>query len=117
MVLTIPTDSTSISDDEIGRLLDRAASIPTWTKERHQYIKDCVALARKGGFIFFTGDFRTYGIEHSGAYIIRDVPAGQRGALSAFVGQRIRLVCLGKSDARAGRYFMAGIIRANPRAQ
>lgn len=97
-------------NDELGRLLRGAKTIPAWTKEKRQLLDRCFELAISIGYFQFTSDFRRYYLEHKGAHCLYRVPHGQRGALSKFVGQRVRLICLGKSDGRAGRFFLVGAI-------
>jgi hypothetical protein len=98
-------------DDPIGRVLREMATLPRWTARKHELFLEFVSLANKADYIEFTGDFRDYHIEHKASHCLYDIPSPRRGALRVFAGQRIRLVCAGKSDRRAGRYFYAGRVR------
>lgn len=97
-------------DDPIGRLLRDLGKLPRWTNKKYAIFAEFVTLARETGYILFTGDFRDYHIEHKGSHCLYDIPKTQRGALRVFAGHRVRLVCVGKSDGRAGRHFFAGRI-------
>ena len=98
------------SNDEVGRLLRKAKAISASTKEKQDTLAQCFQLAQSRGYTKFTGDFRDYLIEHKGAHCLYMVPSGQRGALSKFIGQKVRLICMGKSDGRAGRYYLVGCV-------
>lgn len=93
--------------DEIGKCLRKLNTHLSWTKEKHGIFADFESLAKKGKYIFFTGDFRDYHLERKGEHCLYIVPVTQRGALKVFSGKKIRLVCGSKSNQREGRFFYA----------
>jgi hypothetical protein len=95
-------------DDEIGRRLRNLACIPTWTKVKRALFAECVSQAKSAGYTVFTGDFRSYHIERVGESCLYVVSSAQRGGLAAYAGARVRLICLGKTDRRAGRRYLTG---------
>lgn len=97
-------------DGSVAELLREAAKFPNWNSRKRELVSESVAQAKRLGYISFTGDFRTYGIEHKGEQAVFEVLQGQRGALAPFAGQIVHLICLGKSDQRAGRHFLAGSV-------
>jgi hypothetical protein len=98
-------------DDSIGAHLRDFQALPTWTAEKALAFRTVSKLAAAERYLYFTGDFRDYPIEHKGDSCLYDVPTTQRGALKVFRGKRIRLICAGKTDGRAGRSYFAKSIR------
>jgi len=94
-------------DDEIGRVLREMRSMPTWTARKFEVFAEFERLARKKGYLHFTADVRDYRISGSGNSCLYQVPLNQRGALSAFAGKFIRVVCGGKSNRYSGRHYYA----------
>ena len=94
--------------DAEGECLRKLNSIPTWNTEKIILFDAFEGLARaKGSYLKFTGDFRDYHLQTKGQHCLYQVPLNQRGALAAFAGKKIRLVCGGKYNLREGRYFYA----------
>lgn len=94
-------------NDEIGLCLQDMRSIPTWTGRKFELFAKVQKLARKKRYLIFTADVRDYLLYGSGNSCLFDVPLNQRGALKKFAGNRIRLVCGGKSNRYSGRYYYA----------
>jgi hypothetical protein len=94
-------------DDSIGAHLRALQALPTWTAAKAHLFRTVAKLAIAQRYLYFTGDFRDYPIEHKGQSCLYDVPSTQRGALQVFRGKRIRLICAGKTDGRAGRSYFA----------
>lgn len=107
MTTNLPHTIVDNIDDSIGTHLRTLQAIRTWTGEKAQLFKTVERLATTQRYLRFTGDFRDYPIEHKGQSCLYDVPATQRGALQVFRGKRIRLICAGKTDGRAGRSYFA----------
>lgn len=93
--------------DEIGMLLREMRALPTWTARKYEVFAQFEYLARKKGYLHFTADVRDYQLSGSGNSCLYQVPLHQRGALSAFAGKFIRVVCGGKSNRYSGRHYYA----------
>jgi hypothetical protein len=93
--------------DEIGMLLREMRALPTWTARKYEVFAQFECLARKKGYLHFTADARDYRLSGSGNSCLYQVPLNQRGALSAFAGKFIRVVCGGKSNRYSGRHYHA----------
>jgi hypothetical protein len=113
--LTYSQKITDDIDDEIGRRLRALGLIRTWNGEKMRLFSEVDELAKQERYLRFTGDFRDYHIEHKGSCCLYDIPPTQRGALQIYRGKRVRLICAGKTDARAGRLFFAKAVKASSR--
>jgi hypothetical protein len=94
-------------DDALGRLLRRLNTMPTWKKDKIELYREIEAEAKRQKYKLFKGDCRRYHIQRKGDHGLFDVPMNKRGALAAFRGKRIRLICAGGWDQYSGRYFLA----------
>ena len=94
--------------DKVGLLLTKLHAIPTWTYAKHAIFDELVKTAYESKYIRFTGDCRTYQLFRKGQSGLFDVRTGQRGALFAYQGKRVRVVCLGSIGPGSDRIFMVG---------
>ena len=94
-------------DDTLGGWLRKLNTMPTWNKAKISLYGEIEAEAKKQKYLFFKGDSRRYHIQRKGDHGLCDVPMNKRGALAAFRGKRIRLICAGGWDQYSGRYFLA----------
>jgi hypothetical protein len=99
-------------DDELGRLLRQLRTMPTWTDEKKRLFKEASEVASRENYLRFTGDFRDYNVVRNGDSCLYDVPPTQRGALAAFRGERVRLICAGRTDRHTGRVFLAKPVKS-----
>ncbi len=107
MTLRIQDQIADNRDDDVGLCLYRLNAIPTWTSVKMSLFSELLRLTKSGRYLHFKGDFRDYHLERKGQSCIYQIPLNQKGALSKFRGKQVRLICVGKSDLRAGRFFLA----------
>lgn len=107
MAFTVEQQFPDTLADEVGLCLQEMRSVPTWTARKYELFAKFQQLAKQKRYLLFTADVRDYLLYGSCNSCFLDVPLNQRGALKKFAGQRIRLVCGGKSDRYTGRYYFA----------
>lgn len=102
-------------DDVVQHIIDEIAKHPTWTTVRISAFDRLCKLLEDEKYIFFDGDFRSYGLQTKGASALYRVPLGQRGALKPFAGKCARVICVGYSmnwPGYSGRQFAAGEVHS-----
>jgi hypothetical protein len=102
-------------DDAVGLCLRQLHANQTWTAAKIELFVQLMALTKRERYLQFTGDYRDYHLERKGQSCLYDVPLGQRGALKKFRGKRVRLICAGAWDQYAGRFFLAKVVRMEPK--
>jgi hypothetical protein len=103
-------------DDEVGLCLRKLHANQTWTAVKIELFEQLMTLTKRGRYLRFTGDYRDYHLERKGQSCLYDVPLDQRGTLKKFRGKRIRLICEGAWDQYAGRFFLAKVVRMEPKS-
>lgn len=96
-------------EDAPGKLARALAARTIWNAEAAALRAALVAHLEAKGYISFDANVTNYGRWHVGESHLFFVPAVRRGALSAFHGKTIRLVCTG--SGRYTRGLMAGVVR------
>lgn len=99
-----------VKREKIDDLLCQLNAISTWTGQRLNILEEIKRIIETEGYIVFSGDFRTYGLQTKGSWRFLNVPLTQRGALSKFRGKTVRLICISYSSkwsGYAGRIFAA----------
>lgn len=100
----------NIKREKIDDLLCQLNAISTWTGQRLKILEEIKRIIEADGYLVFSGDFRTYGLQTKGSWRFLKVPSTQRGALSKFRGKMVRLICISyvsKWSGYAGRIFAA----------
>jgi hypothetical protein len=84
----------------------RAFAAPgSWTKEKSEAFAELVEGLTKSGYRSFSSSVSTIGLQRKGQSAIYRVPAGQRGALSAYADKYVHVVCVDRTDNYSGRLF------------
>jgi hypothetical protein len=85
-------------DDELGVLLNKIQSIPTWTKEKYLIAEDITKQTKKRKYSVGMGarsHYHLYG--GTGSSLIYQVPSMKRGYLAQYRGKLVRIFSLGSS--------------------
>ncbi len=98
--------------DEIKELLDSLNARTTWTQRCKFALEQLVRALEDKKYVYFEGSPYRYHLYTIGESCLYDVPIDRRGALAAFRGKRIRLVCV--SSGRFSRTLMAGVVGETP---
>ncbi len=77
----------------------------SWTKEKSDAFSTLMEGLNAAGFRNFSSSVNTVGLQRKGQSATYLVPAGQRGALAAFSGKHVHIVCLDRTDNYSGRIF------------
>ena len=96
--------------DEVGKCLRALNKISTWNKVKAEMFDEFLNLAETENYLKFTGDYRDYHLQRKAEHCLYFVPENQRGALQAFAGKKVRVICGGRWNARDGRIFHAKVI-------
>ena len=84
----------------------RAFAAPgSWTNEKSGAFAALVEALNAAGYRSFSSSVNTIGLQRKGQSAIYLVPAGQRGALAAYAGKYVHIVCVDRTDNYSGRLF------------
>ena len=84
----------------------RAFAAPgSWTREKSESFASLVGALSAAGYRSFSSSVNTIGLQRKGQSAIYLVPAGQRGALAAYAGKFVHIVCVDRTDNYSGRLF------------
>lgn len=84
----------------------RAFSAPrSWTMEKSTGFAALVDALSAAGYRSFPSSVNTIGLQRKGQSATYLVPAGQRGALAAYAGKYVHIVCVDPTDNYSGRLF------------
>jgi hypothetical protein len=97
--------------DEVGKMLRELSAIPTWTNKKHQIAASLIKLLKTKKYFFFSGNKRTYGMGSTGEHFLYRVPDNQKGNLSLYKNKRVRIICLGGSEAYGVRIYCVKAMR------
>ncbi len=77
----------------------------SWTKEKTDAFSTMMLGLAAAGYRNFSSSVNTVGLQRKGQSAIYLVPAGQRGALAAYSGKYVHIVCIDRTDDYSGRLF------------
>ena len=84
----------------------RAFAAPgSWTNEKSESFAALVGALGAAGYRSLYCNVNTIGLQRKGQSAIYPVPACPRGALAAFAGKFVRIVCVDRTDKNTGRLF------------
>ncbi len=92
--------------DNAGILIKALRDRKSWGPEQEGLLTQLVDMLGRKSYVSFSGRSSRYHLKRIGQSSLFDVPPNRRGRLSAFRGQRIRLVCVGAD--RMDLILMAG---------
>ena len=99
--------------DDIQPLLQKLQSRKGWNAQAKKDLDNLVAKLRQKNYITFVGHPNKYHLYPIGDSCLYDVSTFRRGALAAFRGKRVRIVCVG--SGRFDRTLMAGVVGSTPK--
>lgn len=85
----------------------------SWTKEKSAAFAALVDALSAAGYRSFSSSVNTIGLQRKGQSAIYLVPAGQRGALAAYAGKYVHIVCVDRTDNYSGRLFSFAEVSSN----
>lgn len=94
--------------DDIGVLIGQLRARTNWGLREQCLRGQLVQRMTERDYICLVGHPRRYHLTLVGESCLYDVPESRRGALKAFRGKRIRLVCV--RSGRFDRGLMAGLV-------
>ena len=99
-------------EDDIQPLLQKLKSRKGWNAQARTDLDKLETKLTKKNYITFTGRPNRYHLSRLGDSCLYDVPTYRKGALVAFRGKRVRIVCVG--SGRFDRTLMAGVVCKTP---
>jgi hypothetical protein len=94
------------ANDLIGLRLAKICKNQTWTREKRVGMERLYNILVLSGYVGFWGQSRRFGLTRVGMSCRYLVPETECGALGAFRGQYVRVVCV--VNGRDGPFLMAG---------
>jgi hypothetical protein len=77
----------------------------SWTNEKSDAFLTLMEGLNAAGYRNFSSSVNTIGLQRKGQSATYLVPVGQRGALAAFSGKHVHIVCVDRTDDYSGRIF------------
>jgi hypothetical protein len=96
-----------------GVELSAFAAPGSWTKEKSAAFAALVEALSAAGYRSFSSSVNTIGLQRKGQSAIYLVPDGQRGAVAAYAGKYVHIVCVDRTDNYSGRRFSVAEVSSN----
>lgn len=81
--------------DEITKTLTQLNSIPSWTSEKQQILKDLITSLEKIHYKQLTLKEHRYQVGKVGNSFIFEIADSRRGLFAPFRGKSVRVICVG----------------------